>query len=130
MVAGTLPLRLLRTGERGLPTRTHPPMNRSALAVSLAAFSLAPLLAHAQDATTPGTPEVYPTFECLGVRVPYSGDANGNARAHLEWRRVGALAWTTGMDMTRISNSRWAGSVMWLAPNRNYQVRAVITDPD
>jgi hypothetical protein len=32
--------------------------------------------------------------------------------------------------MTRITGSRWAGSVMWLTPGTSYDVRATISDPD
>jgi hypothetical protein len=32
--------------------------------------------------------------------------------------------------MTRITNSRWAGSVFWLSANTAYEVRGVIDDPD
>ena len=32
--------------------------------------------------------------------------------------------------MTRITNTRWAGSVMWLTARHRYEVRAVINDPD
>src|SRR5437762_2553809 len=69
--------------------------------------------AHAQNAISVGTPELYPTYAAVGVRVAYTGDANANATGHLEWRPAGATTWTQGVSLTRIQNQRWAGSVMW-----------------
>jgi hypothetical protein len=103
---------------------------RSALlssAIALLAFATP---AAAQNGTTAGTLELYPTFQSVGVRLGYSGDLNLNGTAHLEWRRTGASTWTVGVPMTRITGSRWAGSVMWLSSGTAYDVRAVVTDPD
>src|SRR5262245_33803192 len=86
--------------------------------------------AAAQNASTAGALDLYPTIQNVGVRLTYSGDANANATAHVEWRVQGAPVWQTGVDMTRITNSRWAGSVLFLDPDTPYEVRAVITDPD
>lgn len=86
--------------------------------------------AAAQNASTAGSLELYPNIQAVGARLSYTGDANANATAHLEWRLQGASVWQVGVSMTRITNSRWAGSVFWLDPNTSYEVRAVITDPD
>jgi hypothetical protein len=96
---------------------------------------LVPLLlcaesARAQNATLPGAHELYPTLQAVGVRLAYSGDDNGNATARLEWRPEGSPAWSLGVSMTRITNRRWAGSVLWLAPDTPHEVRAVVEDPD
>ncbi len=96
-------------------------------AVLLAAFARP---AAAQYASTPGTLELYPTLEAVGARLAYTGDTNLNATARLDWRPTGSSTWTQGVAMTRITNSRWAGSVLWLAPGTSYDVRATITDPD
>jgi len=97
---------------------------------SIVVLALAlPAVASAQNASTPGALQLYPTFQAIGARLPYTGDANGNATARLEWRLAGG-AWTAGMAMTRISGSRWAASVLWLTPDTDYEVRAVIDDPD
>jgi len=103
---------------------------RSALlssAIALLAFASP---AAAQYATTAGTLELYPTFQSVGVRLTYGGDSNLNGAAHLEWRQSGASTWNVGVNMARINNSRWAGSVLWLAPGATYDVRAVVSDPD
>ncbi|HET7226238.1 MAG TPA: right-handed parallel beta-helix repeat-containing protein [Candidatus Eisenbacteria bacterium] len=86
--------------------------------------------ARAQNATTPGAIELYPTFGAIGVRLAYTGDDNANAVAHVEWRPTGSTTWITGVNMTRITNLRWAGSVMALSEDTNYDVRVVVSDPD
>ena len=100
--------------------------------LALATFALLLLArpAAAQNASTPGAMELYPTLEAIGVRLAYAGDANANATARLEWRPAGGVTWTQGVNMTRITNSRWAGSVMWLTAGTAYDVRATITDVD
>lgn len=105
----------------GLPLRILP--------VLVLALFAAPVLAQT-NATTPGALELYPTFNAIGVRMTYTGDANLDATAHVEWRAVGTSTWTTGVDLTRITNARFAGSVMWLKPGASYDVRCVVTDPD
>jgi len=86
--------------------------------------------AAAQNASTPGALELYANPNAIGVRLAYSGDANANATARLEWRTAGSGAWIPGFVMTRITNQRWAGSIFWLTPGTSYEVRAVIEDPD
>jgi len=94
----------------------------------LALLAAAP--AWAQNATTPTTIELYPTFHAIGARIAYAGDDNGNATARIDWRPAGAGGWTQGVPMTRITNRRFAASVLWLEPGTAYDVRAVVTDPD
>jgi hypothetical protein len=84
----------------------------------------------AQNASIPGALSLYATHEAIGARLAYSGDADQDATARLEWRPAGGSGWTAGVPMTRITAGRWAGSVMWLAPGASYEVRAVIDDPD
>src|SRR5436190_6407826 len=110
---------------------THPetcPMRPAFPAILLSLLAAAPALA--QNASTAGSLELDPTYHCVGVRLTYSGDANANAGAHVEWRLPGVATWTRGVPMTRITTSRWAGSVLWLTPGADVEVRAVIDDPD
>jgi hypothetical protein len=74
--------------------------------------------------------ELYPTFHAAGVRLDYAGDDDQDATARLQWRELGSGTWRDGVAMSRISNSRWAGSVLWLEPDTPYEVRAIIDDPD
>jgi parallel beta-helix repeat protein len=99
------------------------------IVLTAALLLLAATPAAAQNGSTAGALELYPTLQAIGARLAYTGDVNQNATAHLEWRLAGGT-WKTGMNMTRITNSRWAASVLWLAENTQYEVRAVITDPD
>ncbi len=109
-----------------------PRIARALILVSVLAFGLAaaPDSASAQNASAAGTLETYPTFNSIGVRLPYTGDADADAVAHLEWRLDGETTWRRGVDMTRITNSRWAGSVLWVPDDRLIEVRAVVEDPD
>lgn len=86
--------------------------------------------AAAQNASVAGALELYPTFQSIGVRLAWTGDANANASARIEWRPAGAGAWRAGVPMVRITNQRWAGSVFFLDPGSDVEVRAVIEDPD
>ena len=89
-----------------------------------------PTAALAQSASSAGALELYPTFTAVGARLAYTGDADSDAVAHLEWRPAGQSAWRRGVDLTRISGRRWAGSVLWLPEDTAVEVRAVIEDPE
>ena len=89
-----------------------------------------PAQALAQNASTAGALELYPTYEAIGLRLAYLGDVNANGTAHIEWRIAGSTSWQTGVTMTRITNSRWAGSMLWLTKDTPYEARVVIDDPD
>ena len=98
--------------------------------VALLCATVLPPAAFAQNASTAGTLELYPTLSAIGARLTYTGDADADAIAHLEWRLSGQTTWRRGVDLTRITNQRWAGSVMWLPEDALVEVRAVIEDPD
>jgi hypothetical protein len=95
-------------------------------------FGLAALPApvSAQNASVAGTLEAYPTFHCIGVRLPFTGDADADAIAHLEWRLHGEATWRRGVNLTRITGSRWAGSVLWVPADTLVELMAIIGDPD
>ncbi|OGF14278.1 MAG: hypothetical protein A2W00_03880 [Candidatus Eisenbacteria bacterium RBG_16_71_46] len=105
-------------------------MTRALFGTCMILAVLAAFPAAAQNASSPGSLELYPTLGAVGARLGYAGDANANASARLEWRRQGEATWTPGVAMTRITAQRWAGSVMWLASDTPYEIRAVIDDPD
>jgi len=86
--------------------------------------------AAAQNASSAGALSLYPTLQNVGVRLAYSGDANLNATARIEWKPIGTTSWKAGASLVRISGSRWVGSVFWLAENTGYDIRAIIDDPD
>ncbi len=100
------------------------------LIVLLSLGLIAAVPAAAQNASTPGAIAFYATLNNVGVRLAYGGDANANATARLEWRPAGSATWNAGVAMTRITNQRWAGSVLWLTADTPYDIRATIDDPD
>ena len=103
---------------------------RTSAFIALLSAALLPPAAFAQSASTAGALELYPTFSAIGARLAYTGDADSDAVAHLEWRPSGQTTWRRGVDLVRITNRRWAGSVMWLPEDASVEVRAVIEDPD
>lgn len=89
----------------------------------------APLTA-ADSAITAGGLDLYPTFECIGVRLDYTGDGDTDAVAALSFREKGSAAWREALPLARIRGNRFAGSIFFLTPGRQYEVRATLTDPD
>jgi hypothetical protein len=98
-----------------------------ALVVIMAAVAPA---AETENAVKAGRLELYPTFESIGLRLSYTGDANQNATAQLEYRGKGSLAWREALPLARIRGNRFAGSLFFLTPGREYEVQVKLDDPD
>ena len=47
-----------------------------------------------------------PTFRCLGVRLYGEDDAEGKARAILEFRKAGSGPWKKAIDLLRVEGER------------------------
>ncbi|MCE5272074.1 right-handed parallel beta-helix repeat-containing protein [bacterium] len=106
-------------------------MNARRLLTGLVLFPLLSAAAlYADNAVTAGKLELYPTFECLGLRLGYTGDANSNATAALSYREQGASAWREALPLARIRGNRFAGSLFFLTPGRSYEVKVTVADPD
>jgi hypothetical protein len=91
-----------------------------------------------------------PTLINLGFEWPIEGDDNRNARVAVDYREVGRNAglkvepWRRGMDLLRLqgeevwlrgaldytSSNMFAGSVLDLDEDTEYEVRLTLTDPD
>ena len=84
-----------------------------------------------------------PTLENLGFRWYVSGDRNRNAAVAVAYRKLGDGEWTSALPMLRnhfeIVNQDYgpyrvenlfAGSVLFLQPGTEYEVRFTMTDPD
>jgi hypothetical protein len=84
-----------------------------------------------------------PTFVCLGVNWIVQGDANANARVELEYRKEGKDKWLRGMGLFRVETaavpekerpksgeSLFAGSVIGLEEDTEYDLRLKLIDPD
>jgi hypothetical protein len=99
--------------------------------------------AAAATASRPGEPIAEPaTFHSLGVRWPVRGDANADAVIDVRYRRRGEAGWRGAMPLFRTSPEAvseenrvaggwlFAGSIVDLAPDTEYEVALALTDPD
>lgn len=75
--------------------------------------------------------ELYGTFHAMGVTVSTAemDDPNNNAVASVEYRK-GSEPYKLGFPLTRISSTRFVGSLFWLEPGTVYDVRVTFNDPD
>jgi hypothetical protein len=94
-------------------------------------------------ASQPGEPVAEPaTFHSLGVRWAVRGDANSDAVIGVRYRRSAETAWREGLPLVRtdpgsVSEENrvaggwlFAGSIVDLAPDTEYEVLLTLTDPD
>ncbi len=85
-----------------------------------------------------------PTLENLGFEWFIRGDDNRNASVQISYRERGSDIWQEALPMLRIGGERiyvrsnfdvelppmFAGSIMNLKPDTEYEARFVLTDPD
>ena len=84
-----------------------------------------------------------PTLENLGFRWYVEGDSNRNARVEVAFRRAGDTEWKDALPMLRVHHeivnqdygpyrvgNLFAGSVLFLKPATQYEVRFIMSDPD
>ena len=84
-----------------------------------------------------------PTLENLGFRWYIQGDSNRNASVAVSYRRHGEKTWKDALPMLRVhhevanqdygpyrTGNLFAGSVLFLEPATQYEVRFIIQDPD
>jgi Right handed beta helix region len=78
------------------------------------------------------TLELYGTFHAMGVVVTIDAgdDPDLDATTTVEYRVSGAGVYRTGFPLSRVSDTRFAGSLFWLAPRTTYEVRITFDDPD
>ena len=76
------------------------------------------------------TMELYGNFHTMGVIVTLETgeDPDGDAGAYLEYR-AGSHPYKQGFTPTRVGD-RFVGSLFWLSPGINYDVRVTLSDPD
>jgi hypothetical protein len=88
------------------------------------------------------------TLQCLGAYWIVKGDDNRNGRINVEYRQAGQQAWRKGMPMFRVQKGAtsqkthqaelnpppdcwlFAGSVVGLAPDTEYELKLTLSDPD
>lgn len=128
--------------------------SRRLLAVLTVFAQILALRAWAEDASVPGEVQVEPaTLHCLAVRWPVKGDDNANATIAVRYRKAGETAWKEGFPLfrtirsaTREQRAQWnfrgippdrlpggwifAGSIVDLAPETEYEVKLSLKDPD
>jgi hypothetical protein len=121
-----------------------------ALGLALAALA-SPALAQTGNGVTSGDfITERPTLLSLGFEWKISGDANRNASVAVTWRRKGEAQWHKGLPLFRMGGEyiagpkpqfgpnyyrytvppAFAGSVLNLNPDTEYEVHFVLSDPD
>jgi hypothetical protein len=82
-----------------------------------------------------------PTLICLGFEWEIAGDDNRNATVDVSYRPSGQNAWKEGMPLLRMGGekifrapytvpNKFAGSILDLEPDTEYEVRLTMKDPD
>lgn len=82
-----------------------------------------------------------PTLICLGFEWDITGDDNRNATVDVEYRATGQTPWKPGLPLLRQGGeritrapftvpARFAGSILDLEPDTEYEVRLTMKDPD
>ncbi|MEQ8704055.1 MAG: hypothetical protein RIC19_09060 [Phaeodactylibacter sp.] len=103
-----------------------------------------PYCVSAQNAVTSGRLYVEPpTLICLGFEWYIGGDDNRNASVEVAYRKAGDPGWKTGMPLIRIGDEMagiaeltyrtprlFAGSIIDLEPDTEYECRLTLSDPD
>src|SRR2546428_6862869 len=96
----------------------------------------------AENATKAGPFMVEPpTLICLGFEWDIAGDENRNATVDVSYRPSGQSAWKEGMPLIRMGGekifrapytvpNKFAGSILDLEPDTEYEVRLTMKDPD
>lgn len=125
-------------------------MLRSAINLFASLFVLAGVSVLAQspdtNATVAGEFHVErPTLLNLGFEWSIEGDANRNASVAVSFRQSGESAWRDGLPLVRVGGERvfrqregldytvpqgFAGSILNLQPDTEYECRFVMSDPD
>ena len=73
----------------------------------------------------------YGNYHTVGITVDVAAgsDADRDATATVEYRTAGG-AYRSGFPLTRISDTRFVGSLFWLTPGTTCDVRVTLADPD
>lgn len=122
-------------------------MNKCLLTLCLVFCCTVCALAEWKDASAAGEILKYPpTLHCLGVHWVVKGDKNENASVDVRFRKAGEDTWREGMPLFRGRPDRgpsgqtplhnvengwlFAGSVVDLIPDTEYEVKLLLKDPD
>ncbi len=110
--------------------------------ISLLVTQQASLLA-AQEGCTPGELRTDSTPTCISIEWDVTGDRDHDAGCAVQFREEGAAEWKEALPLFRVDYQWWyhteraetpfnmfAGSVMFLKPGTDYEVRLDLADPD
>lgn len=97
--------------------------------------------AEAQNAISPGALNLKSTFDNIGVRAPFSGDANGNATASVRFKRSSESSWHNAFTPIVDRRASISGrtnpyanearvSIVGLQSGTTYDVELTWNDPD
>ncbi len=77
------------------------------------------------------TLELYGTFHAMGIviNLDATDDPDRDAVANVSYR-TGADPFKAGFPLSRVADTRFAGSLFWLEPGTSYDVRVTFSDPD
>jgi hypothetical protein len=106
---------------------------RNVWSTAAALFLSLPLTAAAQPAATPGTVSNEVTLRSIGIEWPLTGDDNHDATCAVDYRVQGAPDWSSALPLLRVDYegaNTLAGSILFLEPSADYDVRLTLTDPD
>jgi hypothetical protein len=75
---------------------------------------------------------LYGTFQSIGVIITLepSDDPDSDAIANVEYRVSGSGPYQPGFPLSRVSSTRFVGSLFWLTPGTPYDVRVTFSDPE
>ncbi|GEM_PF-995860 len=82
---------------------------------------------------TPGTLESYATIKSIGFEWSLSGDENHNAECLVQYRVNGSNTWLAAQALYRVDfegYNMFAGSILFLDENTEYEVKLDLSDPD
>ncbi len=118
-------------------------MQKTGIGLALLCFFAMTFPALADDAVRSAKLEAeLPTLHCLGYRWLISGDDNGNAAVMVSYREAGVGDWRKAMPLRRVEvaameerkppddQGLFAGSILFLQPDTEYEVKLELSDPD
>ncbi len=115
--------------RKAAPSRDSRPV--LSLAGALLAICLIALSAGRAEADPLPSLELYGTFHAMGVLVSIdpSDDVDGDASVAVEYRSV-SQTFRPAFPPSRVAPDRFVGSLFWLTPGTEYDVKATLSDPD
>jgi hypothetical protein len=121
-------------------------MNATPLVLSLFGICAIAVAADVVNKVAPGEFIIdHPTLINLGFEWLIQGDDNRNAQVEVSYRKRGDSQWKTGLPLLRLQGDRifqnqgvfdvispnmFAGSILDLEPDTEYEARFVMSDPD